>query len=72
MTLDEAISAPRVHLEGNELFTEPGINLPDEKYLDHLKISSFTDKSLFFGGVNCVSLNQAIGDARRGGIGEVF
>ena len=32
----------------------------------------FKEKSLFFGGVNCVTKNEAIGDARRGGVGEVF
>ena len=70
MPLEEAINAPRIHLEGNDLFLEPGINL-DNKY-KHLNVNPFKEKSLFFGGVNCVSPNEAIGDFRRGGIGLVI
>ena len=72
MSLDKAIEYPRIHLEGNELYCEPGITIPDEKYLEHLKITNFESKSLFFGGVNCVTPNEAIGDQRRGGIGKIF
>ena len=72
MPLDEAIKSSRIHLEGNNLYTEPEIDIPHNKFLDHIKITNFESKSLFFGGVNCVTPNQAIGDQRRGGIGEVF
>jgi gamma-glutamyltranspeptidase/glutathione hydrolase len=70
MSLEEAINAPRIHLEGHDIFLEPGINLEDK--CNHLNINPFKEKSLFFGGVNCVSTHEAIGDFRRGGIGEVF
>ena len=32
----------------------------------------FNKKSLFFGGVNCAGINDAVGDSRRGGGGEIF
>ena len=70
MSLKEAISCPRVHLEENTLFHEPGIQLPHGK-LNDIKINAFDQKNLFFGGVNAVSSNEAIGDERRGGIGIV-
>ena len=72
MSLKEAINAPRIHLEGQELYFEPGIEVPNDKYFKHIKIIPFENKSLFFGGVNCVTQNEAIGDFRRGGVGEVF
>ena len=72
LPLEQAINAPRIHLEGKELYSEPGIEIPNYKYFDNIKMTPFEDKSLFFGGVNCVSPNEAIGDFRRGGVGEVF
>ena len=72
LSLKDAISSPRIHLEGNTLFYEPGINVPNSIYLKNIKHNPFQDKSLFFGGVNTVSINEAIGDERRGGIGEIY
>ena len=72
MPLEEAINASRVHLEGKELYFEPEIKIPTNKYFEHIKKIPFEKKSLFFGGVNCVSINNAIGDNRRGGIGKVI
>ena len=72
MDLEEAVDTSRVHLEGKKLFVEPGIHLPKSKYLEHLDLELFENKSLFFGGVNCAGLNSAVGDSRRGGVGEVF
>ena len=71
MPLELAINEPRIHLEGNDLYCEPGINL-NPKDIEHLTINPFSSKSLFFGGVNCVGPNIAFGDSRRGGVGEVF
>jgi len=70
-SLEKSIDEPRIHLEGSTLFFEPGINLPDESYLKGLKLNSFNDKNVFFGGVNAVSEDEAIGDKRRGGYGIV-
>jgi len=73
MPLKEAISMPRLHLEGNELFFEPDILLPKNRNdIKHLLLNPFHEKSLFFGGVNCVSPTQAIGDKRRGGVGKII
>ena len=70
MNLSEAINAPRIHLEGNTLFHEPGVLIPNEK-IKNIIINSFNDKNLFFGGVNAVSDNLAVGDNRRGGHGII-
>ena len=72
LVLDKAIDASRIHLEGKNLFAEPNITLPDSKYLKHLNVELFKNKSLFFGGVNCAGVNSAIGDSRRGGVGEII
>ncbi|MBI64905.1 MAG: gamma-glutamyltransferase [Candidatus Marinimicrobia bacterium] len=72
LSLKDAINNPRMHLEGNTLFYEPGVNIPNKKYLKNIILNPFKNKSLFFGGVNTVSSNDAIGDPRRGGVGEVY
>ena len=68
MSLSNAISSPRIHLEGTNLFYEPGITF---KKIKALKLISFDNKNLFFGGVNGVSNTEAIGDQRRGGYGII-
>jgi len=65
LNLKDAISNPRLHLEGDTLFHEPGIKFSS----NNMKIKKFNDKSLFFGGVNAVSKELAIADERRGGHG---
>ena len=72
MTLEDAISAPRIHLEGDTLFYEPGIKCPEKNKIKNIKLNSFNKKNLFFGGVNAVSLNEAVGDKRRGGSGIII
>ena len=72
MSLQESIEKSRVHIEGDKLFLEPNIILPNNQYLEHLNINYFSKKSLFFGGVNCAGINDAVGDSRRGGGGEIF
>jgi len=70
MNLKDAISSPRLHLEGNTLFYEPGIKFSQNN--SNMKIKAFNDKSLFFGGVNAVSKESAIADERRGGYGIIY
>ena len=70
MNLDDSISAPRIHLEGNTLFYEPGIIIPNQK-IKNIILNAFDNKNLFFGGVNAVSTDSAIGDNRRGGYGII-
>ena len=71
MNLLDAISSPRLHLEENILYTEPNVNIPEIKLINKLSIKEFDNKHLFFGGVNAVSNNEAVGDTRRGGSGMI-
>ena len=64
------MAAPRIHLEGDTLFYEPGIKIPNQKIKDII-LNAFDNKNLFFGGVNAVSRKSAIGDNRRGGYGII-
>ena len=68
LSLEKSINRPRLHLEGDTLFYEPGISIPEIK---HLNLNSFDKINLFFGGVNGVSFSEAIGDKRRGGYGII-
>jgi len=67
----EAVMAPRVHVEGGVLYTEPGVSLEsvDSHSLAH---AAFAGLNLFFGGVQAVQRDLAGrfwggGDPRRGG-----
>jgi gamma-glutamyltranspeptidase/glutathione hydrolase len=70
-----AVEAPRVHLEGDVLYAEPGVELdelrPAERD-DRLEIVRFASLNLFFGGVQAVRRRGALvsgaGDPRRGGV----
>jgi gamma-glutamyltranspeptidase / glutathione hydrolase len=76
---EEAVTRPRIHVEGRELDAEPGI---DADALDGLEASSWTvrrwsEQNLFFGGVQAVARNLETGelsgggDPRRGGAARV-
>jgi gamma-glutamyltranspeptidase/glutathione hydrolase len=73
MPIQTAISAPRLHFEKGELFFEAGFNkniIESAKKL--YKVTEFSEKSLFFGGVNAVTGDFKGGaDERRGGAVEV-
>ena len=71
MPLQQAIEEPRIHFEENSLYFEPGIQIQNHQSIKHLRLNPFTQKHLFFGGVNAVSNNSAIGDLRRGGVGLI-
>ena len=74
--LDEAVVAPRLHIENNFLDCEPGIMEEEQKILcekfpDNYKIWDQT--SMFFGGVHAVSMDlkgnfEGTGDSRRSGV----
>jgi gamma-glutamyltranspeptidase/glutathione hydrolase len=76
--VDEAITAPRVHLEDDELHCEGG---SDAKELDRLEAIGYPlvrwrRRNLYFGGVSAVEVLKgsslaAAGDPRRGGQGMV-
>jgi gamma-glutamyltranspeptidase / glutathione hydrolase len=75
----EAVSSPRIHVEGREVEAEPEV---DEGALAKLEQSDWTvrrwgEQNLFFGGVQAVARNPATGelsgggDPRRGGAATV-
>jgi gamma-glutamyltranspeptidase / glutathione hydrolase len=75
----EAVSAPRIHVEGIELEAEPGV---DEEALAKLEqgewqVRRWSEQNLFFGGVQAVARNPETGelsgggDPRRGGAARV-
>jgi gamma-glutamyltranspeptidase/glutathione hydrolase len=78
LPVDDAISAPRVHLDGTHLHCEGG---HDAAALDHLvrlgyDVVRWRRRNLFFGGAAAVELTKdgtlaAAGDPRRGGAGVV-
>ena len=68
MSLKKSIYEPRLHLEEDCLYLESGIII-DNKLVNNIKINSFKDINLFFGGVNAVTNTEAIADPRRGGVG---
>ena len=77
LPVDEAIGAPRMHVEGATLHVEGGW---DDDALDRLgdtwEVVRWAGRNLFFGGVQAVELRvdgslAAAGDPRRGGAGMV-
>jgi gamma-glutamyltranspeptidase/glutathione hydrolase len=72
MDLERAIQSSRIHLEGNILHCEPEIPIHDEHELpDGMTIHQWGEQNLFFGGVNAVTPEEAVGDPRRGGSGLI-
>ena len=75
MTAEEAVNAPRIHVEGDLLSVEDGFTSDEEHALagSGLRTDRWSERNLFFGGVHLVSQNEsglnAIGDPRRGGVG---
>jgi gamma-glutamyltranspeptidase/glutathione hydrolase len=69
LAAQDAVSAPRLHVEGGEIDAEPGI---DEPALDRLEDAGWTvrrwsELNLFFGGVQAVARNQETGELTGGG-----
>jgi gamma-glutamyltranspeptidase/glutathione hydrolase len=76
--VEEAIAAPRVHLEGDQLNLEGGIDPAVADALEErgYNIVRWSDRNLYFGGASAVALTdkaglEAAGDPRRGGDGVV-
>jgi gamma-glutamyltranspeptidase/glutathione hydrolase len=75
----DAVSAPRLHVEEHQVDAEPGM---DEAALDRLveagfEVRRWSEQNLFFGGVQAVARNPDTGrltgggDPRRGGVATV-
>lgn len=75
MSPEEAVQAPRLHVEGGTLYLEPPLG---EQFLEKLekmfKVVRFSEKNVFFGGVQLVAppLQSGAGDPRRGGVVLTF
>ena len=75
MTPEEAIAAPRIHVEGDLLSIEGGFTPAEDAALaaTGLQADLWPDRNLFFGGVHVVAQGEdglfAAGDPRRGGVG---
>jgi gamma-glutamyltranspeptidase/glutathione hydrolase len=74
MAPEQAVSAPRIHLEGDMLSIEPGYVAEALSALETSAPKShiWPAKNLFFGGVHTVSVQpggifDGVGDPRRGG-----
>ena len=70
MGVEEAVDAPRVHLERGVVHAEPGAEV------ERKGLVRWADRNLYFGGVSAVELRAdgglaAAGDPRRGGAGVV-
>jgi gamma-glutamyltranspeptidase / glutathione hydrolase len=69
LAAQDAVSAPRLHVEEREIDAEPGI---DESALDRLEdagwiVRRWSELNLFFGGVQAVARNQQTGELTGGG-----
>lgn len=78
MSVAEAIAAPRVHLEGDLLQLEGGVEdgVADRLERDGYQVATWEARNLYFGGASAVVLREgggleAAGDPRRGGAGVV-
>jgi gamma-glutamyltranspeptidase/glutathione hydrolase len=82
MSLEAAVLAPRMHLEGSKLSLEPGFGplLEDlfagQEAENALQIHTWPEQNLFFGGVHAVQINpqggfDGMGDPRRDGAVEI-
>jgi gamma-glutamyltranspeptidase/glutathione hydrolase len=75
MAPDEAVNAPRIHVEGDLLSMEAGFTPAEDGALSALglRIDRWQGRNLFFGGVHLVQQDaggfSAAGDPRRGGVG---
>lgn len=74
--LDEAIAAPRLHLDGRTVHVEGGwhADLPQVLREEGFDVVEWSARNLFFGGTNGVEAHpvagsRAAGDPRRGGHG---
>ena len=76
-TATEAVAAPRLHLEGDLLSLEPGFDgAVNDLSPEVSNLQQWSEQNLFFGGVHLVGSHddgrfEAVGDTRRGGVGEL-
>ena len=77
MSLEHAISSPRIHCQADHLSIEGGFSSEQIQQLliDYPDHKLWTDRNLFFGGVHAASVSAngfiGMGDPRRGGVAIV-
>lgn len=70
MELRQAIAAPRLHWDGEQIQLEPGFPPASQAILaQRWPVNAWPESNMYFGGVHAVSpsAGQAAGDPRRGG-----
>ena len=78
MSAEAAIEAPRIHLDGERLHLEGGVDpgVADRLEAAEYEVVRWRERNVYFGGASAVALEdsdrlQAAGDPRRGGAGVV-
>ena len=77
LPLAAAVESPRVHFEVSEFQLEGGIAPEVAATLKQMgyQVNTWSDKHMYFGGAHAVgrvgSTLTAVGDARRGGVGQI-
>jgi gamma-glutamyltranspeptidase/glutathione hydrolase len=73
MGVREAVEAPRVHWDGEQLQVEPGFDAAVVDALRRLRnVNAWSERNLYFGGVHAVNpAGESAGDPRREGHGGV-
>jgi gamma-glutamyltranspeptidase/glutathione hydrolase len=68
MTIQDAISAPRIHCEGNNLWMETRISEETRNALRRMghKVIEMAETTMYFGGLNAVKVNQETGKLHGG------
>ncbi len=78
MGLEDALFAPRIHLDDDHLYIEGGFedNVVDSLTAKATASTVFNEPSFYFGGVHAIDAGPAgvvaAGDPRRGGVSRVF
>ena len=72
-TLEEAIHQARINWDGEQLQMEPGYPEDSPKEITkNLPVNIWSHKEFYFGGAHAVlDTNEAVGDQRRGGAGQI-
>lgn len=76
LSLEEAVAAPRLHVERDSMDIEPGYSKQSLEDLrrHYPQVTRWQEKNLFFGGVHLVSFDprdgsfRGVADERRGGV----
>jgi gamma-glutamyltranspeptidase/glutathione hydrolase len=69
LAAQEAVSSPRIHVEGRDVDAEPGIDPAALARLEDSgwRVRRWSEQNLFFGGVQAVARNPRTGDLSGGG-----